>query len=192
MSVAQSASNQAIDCSSVSELESSSVDVERIFNIGEKVVHPAHGVGIVQDIHSMVVSGCEQKFYQIMIIDSNMKVKVPVSQVTIVGLRKVIGSSIVPQIIDILKERIVVVNSQTWNRRYREYNQKLKTGSLFEIAKVVRDLSTLRSNKELSYGERTMLDLAKSRLVKEISIAVSRSEDVVLSEINSVCQMVPQ
>ena len=173
-------------------LKSALLMEEAPFEIGEKVVHPAHGVGVVQEIQSRVVSSWEQKFYQIIILDTNMKIMVPVAQAMSVGLRRIVGLAVVDEVYDILRDRNVVINSQTWNRRHREYNQKIKTGSLFEIAKVVRDLSVLRSNKELSYGERAMLDTARGRLVKEIAIAVSRPEDTVLAELKEICQTTPQ
>ena len=78
------------------------------------------------------------------------------------------------------------MDTQTWNRRHREYTQKIKTGSVHEIAKVIRDLSVLKGDKELSFGERKMLESAQGLLVKEISIAKSRTEDAVLSELNEL------
>lgn len=170
----------------------SAADNNRPFEVGERIVHPAHGVGVVQDIQARVVSGIEQKFYQIVILDSSMKIMVPVSQASAVGLRRIVDHDVVSQVYDILRDRNIVVNSQTWNRRHREYNQKIKTGSLFEIAKVVRDLSVLRASKELSYGERTMLEMARGRLVQEIAISLAQPEDIVLAELKEISQVTAQ
>ncbi|MCE9625002.1 MAG: CarD family transcriptional regulator, partial [Deltaproteobacteria bacterium] len=84
---------------------------------------------------------------------------------------------------EILKQRDVHIDNQTWNRRYREYMDKIKTGSVYEIAEVLRDLSLLKFKKELSFGERKMLDTAKSLLIKELAICESREEDAIEEEI---------
>jgi CarD family transcriptional regulator len=91
----------------------------------------------------------------------------------------VIDADQVPKIFQILKEREIVPDNQTWNRRYREYMEKIKTGSVFELAEVLRDLFILREDKELSFGERKMLDTARGLLVKEISIAQDLEESQV-------------
>lgn len=175
---------------SVREVEAARVrkeGVPSVYEVGEKVVHPAHGVGVVVDVQSRSVSGVEQKFYQITILENNMKVMMPVQQAQSVGLRRIVGKDTVEEVYGILRDRSVVVSTQTWNRRHREYNQKIKTGSLHEIAKVVRDLSVLRTSKELSYGERTMLDTARNRLAKEIAIVVSESEEAVNAHLKEIC-----
>jgi CarD family transcriptional regulator len=90
-----------------------------------------------------------------------MKIMVPTSQADTVGLRRVVDSRTVDEVYDILRDKNVTVDNQTWNRRYREYSQKIKTGSVLEIARVIRDLSVLKVDKELSFGERRMLDTAQ-------------------------------
>ena len=87
---------------------------------------------------------------------------------------------------EILKERNVKIDQTTWNRRYREYMEKIKTGSIFEIAEVLRNLFLLRHSKDLSFGERKMLDQAKHLLVKEISLAKAAKEEMVEQEIQSI------
>ena len=158
------------------------------FKVGDKVVYPAHGVGAVDSIQMRKVSGTEQKFFMISILETGMKIMVPVSQVKTVGLRKVVDQKTVDQVYGILRDKNVVVDTQTWNRRYRDYSQKIKTGSVLEIAKVIRDLSALKSDKELSFGERRMLDTAQGLLVKEISIAKASSEEVIKAELLSLCE----
>jgi CarD family transcriptional regulator len=160
------------------------------FKAGDKVVYPAHGVGIVEKVEAKLVGGSEHKFYQLKIMETGMKIMVPVRQVSSVGLRKVIDMRTIDEVYKILRDRKVSVVMQTWNRRHREYTQKIKTGSLFEIAKVIRDLSVLKSDKELSFGERKMLDTAQGLLVKEISIAKSRTEDVIREELQQICSRV--
>ena len=159
------------------------------FKVADKVVYPAHGVGVIESVQARKVAGAEQKFYMITILDTGMKIMVPVSQVKTVGLRKVVDSKTVDEIYKILKDRKVQLDTQTWNRRYRDYSQKIKTGSVIEIAKVIRDLSVLKSDKELSFGERRMLDTAQGLLVKEISIAKASSEEAVRAELQTLCQV---
>lgn len=159
------------------------------FRVGDKVVYPAHGVGVIDSVQKRSVSGTEQQFYMLTILDTGMKIMVPLSQVKTVGLRKVVDSKTVDKVYDILRDRNVTLDTQTWNRRYREYTQKIKTGSVIEIAKVIRDLSVLKSDKELSFGERRMLDTAQGLLVKEISIARASTEDAVRQELAQLCQV---
>jgi len=157
------------------------------FKEGDKVVYPAHGVGVVDSVKLRKVSGSEQQFYNITISETGMKIMVPVAQAETVGLRRVVDSSVVDEVYTILKQKNVAVDTQTWNRRYREYSQKIKTGSVLEIARVIRDLSVLKGDKELSFGERRMLDTAQGLLVKEISIAKASSETVIKAELEQMC-----
>ena len=157
------------------------------FVAGDKVVYPAHGVGAIDSIQARRISGSEQKFYMISIIETGMKIMVPVLQAETVGLRRVVDSKTVDEVYDILRDRNVTVDTQTWNRRYREYSQKIKTGSVLEIAKVIRDLSVLSADKELSFGERRMLDTAQGLLVKELSIAKASTEDNIKAELKELC-----
>jgi len=143
------------------------------FKIGEKVVHPAHGVGEVMGIEKKDIAGCCQTFYVLKILDETgmKKVMIPTSSVRSVGLREIISEKEANQVYEILRERTISVDEKTWNRRFREYNEKIKSGSVFEIAEVLRDLYLLKQQKDLSFGERRMLDMARGRLIKELSLA---------------------
>jgi len=158
------------------------------FEEGDKVVYPAHGLGIIEAIQTRTVGGSHQKFFMITIVETGMKIMVPVGQAKTVGLRMVVDKSTVEKVYDILKDKNVVIDNQTWNRRYREYSQKIKTGSVLEIASVIRDLTVLRIEKELSFNERRMLDTAQGLLVKELSIAKASSEDSIKEELDLICQ----
>ncbi len=156
------------------------------FKVGDKAVYPAHGVGEVKSIESREILGSKQTFYVLQILDSGMKIMVPTTNVNTVGLREIIAESEAEDVYSILKERDVKIDNQTWNRRYREYMDKIKTGSIYEIAEVLRDLSILRFEKELSFGERKMLDTAKSLLMKELAICEERDEEEIEEEINEI------
>jgi CarD family transcriptional regulator len=156
------------------------------FKVGDKIVYPGHGVGEIEGIRTTVLSGQEHHIYNIKILDSGMKVIVPVSQASAVGLRKIIDKKAIDEVFSILKDRDFKIDTQTWNRRFREYSQKIKTGSVFEIAVVLRDLSVLSADKELSFGEKKMLDMAETLLVSEIAIAKSRPHDKVVGELRAL------
>ena len=145
-----------------------------LFKIGDKAVYPPHGVGEVKAIEEKTISGQKQSFYILQILENEMTVMIPTTNVGAVGMRGLISRKSVPDVYKILKKRDIKIDNQPWNRRYREYMEKINTGDLFEIANVLRDLYLLKNSKELSFGERNLLDEAKTRLVKEISIVRSR------------------
>ncbi len=157
-----------------------------MFEIGDKAVYPGHGVGVIEAIETKKISGKELMFYILRILDSGMTIMIPRENAGAVGLRGVIPKPEVPKVIRILKDRDVVIDNQTWNRRYREYMEKINTGSIYEIAEVLRDLHLLKTEKELSFGERKILDTAKNLLVKELAIARNVKESDVLREINTI------
>ena len=161
--------------------------MNREFKVGDIAVYPAHGVGQVMSIENREIAGSKAKFYILKIMDSGMTIMVPTTNVRNVGLREVIGTNEVEAVYAILKERgEYTITEQTWNRRYREYMDKIKTGSIYEIAEVLRDLSMLRYEKELSFGERKMLDTARSLIIKELAIAQDKDEKTITLEIDTI------
>ncbi len=160
-----------------------------MFKVGDLAVYPAHGVGVIQSIEKKQIFGNEQKFYILKILDNGMTIMIPTDNVENVGLRQVIDPQEIPKIYEILQERDIDIDTQTWNRRYREYTEKIKTGSVYEIAEVLRDLVLLKYDKNLSFGERKMLDMARNLLVKEISVARNTDTTVVEQEIHRLFEM---
>lgn len=156
------------------------------FKVGDMAVYPAHGVGEITSIEKREIAGNTHQFYIMKILDSGMTIMVPTGNVRSVGLRELISIDEVDIVYDILRERDISINEQTWNRRYREYMDKIKTGSVYEIAEVMRDLMLLRYEKELSFGERKMLDTARTLIVKELAIAQSEEEEVIADEIDQI------
>lgn len=159
-----------------------------MFNKGDMAVYPAHGVGEIQSIEKRMVGGSEQSFYIMKIIDTSMVVMIPTKNSESVGLRSIISPSEADRVFDILKDRDVKIASQPWNQRYRQYMEKIKTGSVFKIAGVLRDLYLLKEDKDLSFGERKMLDTAKNLLMKEIALANKVHEDQVAKDIERIFQ----
>jgi len=159
----------------------------REFQIGDLAVYPAHGVGRIEAIESKVISGEKHDFYIMKVLENNMVIMIPTWNVDSVGLRDVISESDIPKVYEIMrKDRESPIDSQTWNRRYRDYMEKIKTGSLFEVAEVYRDLYLLKLNKDLSFGERKLYDTAQFLLVKELSTAMNSDENTILLEIESL------
>ncbi|MCJ7593582.1 MAG: CarD family transcriptional regulator [Desulfobacterales bacterium] len=157
-----------------------------MFKIGDLAVYPAHGVGVIEKIETQENSGFSQDFYVMRILENDMIIMIPIENVDNVGLREIIGLNEIPKLYSILEKRDVVVDNQTWNRRYREYMDKIKTGSVFEVAEVYRDLLMLKVEKDLSFGERKMLDTARTLLVKEISLARNVEEEQIEEDLDRI------
>ena len=156
------------------------------FNVGDKAVYPAQGVAEVVGIDTKEIMGTSQTFYVLRVMDSDKRIMIPVTNVKNVGLRNVMDDQELEEVYDILRERDVDLNQQTWNRRYRAYLEKIQTGSPYEIAEVLRDLNLLKFQKTLSFGERKMLDKAQRLLVQEIAVAKELSEDSIIEELEHI------
>jgi len=157
-----------------------------MFKVGDLAVYPAQGVGVIEAIESREVMGNTQKFYIMKIMSNGMKIMIPIGSAESVGLRELILEDDVPKVYEILKNKDITIDKQTWNKRYREYLEKIKTGSVFEIARVLRDLLILKNDKNLSFGERKMMDTAKSLLIKEISIASNAEETKIEQDLKAI------
>ncbi len=157
-----------------------------MFDLGQLAVYPAHGVGRIEAVEEKEIGGALQQFYILRILDNDMIIMVPTTNATAVGLRPIIANDDVIRVFSILEDHDVVIENQTWNRRYREYMNKIKTGSVFEVAEVLRDLCLLSTDKELSFGERKMLDTARNLLVKELSIAQEQAEDEIAAQVEGI------
>jgi CarD family transcriptional regulator len=156
-----------------------------MFKVGQLAVYPAHGVGVIESVEERELGGLPQRFYIMRILENEMIIMIPTVNAESVGLRPVISPRKVSEVYAILKDRDVVVENQTWNRRYRDYMKKIKTGSVYEVAQVLRDLFLLKLDKDLSFGERKMLDTARNLLIKELSIARRTSEEAIAREVES-------
>jgi CarD family transcriptional regulator len=156
------------------------------FEVGDKAVYPAQGVAEVVGIDTKEIMGTSQTFYVLRVLDSDKKIMIPVDNVENVGLRSIISPQEVEEVYDILRERDVDLNTQTWNRRYRAYVEKIQTGSAFEIAEVLRDLNLLKFEKTLSFGERKMQDTARRLFVQELAIAKDSTEQEIIEELEHI------
>jgi len=160
--------------------------LKQAFAVGDKAVYPVHGVAEVIALENRDIGGNSFSVYILKVLETGMRIIVPTGNAGSVGLRDLITSKQVKEVYSILKARDIPRDTQTWNRRYREYMEKIKTGSVFEIAEVMRDLSVLRKTKELSFGERKMLDNARGLLIKELALAKDVPEGKITEEIDAI------
>lgn len=154
-----------------------------MFNIGDKVVYPMHGAGIIEAIEEREVLGARQKYYVMRLPVGDMKVMIPVEQVHSTGLRQVITKEEVATVLQILREGDARLPNN-WNHRYRANLEKMKSGSIYEVAEVVRSLSLRDREKGLSSGEKKMLDNARQILVSEIALTTNTEEQAVNEILN--------
>ncbi len=158
----------------------------RSFRVGDLAVYPAHGVGKIQAIETRVINGQKHDFYIMKVLENNMLIMIPTNNIDSVGLRDIIDKKEIRKVYKVIKSKKESLNdNQTWNRRYREYMDKIKTGSLYDVAEVFRDLSLLKLTKDLSFGERKLYDTAQVLLVKELSTAKKIDEKKIISELES-------
>lgn len=150
------------------------------FKIGDRAVYPAQGVGVVESIEAREFGGQSNDFYILRIIDNDMTIMVPVNNADQVGLRNLISKDKIDSIYNVLGEKQEGNQAvASWSRRQREYNDKIKTGNPVEVAEVLRELYQIRVAKELSYGEKKVLELARRLLVKELALAEGIGEEAV-------------
>ena len=154
-----------------------------MFDVGEVAVYPGHGVGRIESIEDKEFSGTKQSFYIIRILDTDMTIMIPIDGAKNAGLRSVIDACEVCKVYDILRDRNVVHDNSPWNRRYKE---RIKSGSIYEVATVLKELYSLRYWKELSFGEKKMFEMARNLITKELSMSLGTEELVVEQEIEEI------
>ncbi len=154
--------------------------------VGDKAVHPSHGLGEVIAIEHREIGGLKGEFYILKIIDNGMRVMVPRSSAQAAGLRVVMSAKDADKVLDTMRAREVAVDLQPWSRRFRAYTEMIKSGSPHEVAKVLRDMYRLKFDKELSFGERRLLDQAKSLLMKELAAAKKMSEPELQAQVDEM------
>lgn len=154
-----------------------------MFNIGDYAVCPGHGVGQIVDIEERELGNSIKTFFIIKILANGMTVMVPTDSET--GIRGLVNQNEIEEVFSLLNNHDIKVDNSTWNRRYREYSLKIKTGSVIEIAEVLRQLFLLKNKKSLSFGEKKMLDQCRELLVQEISLKVGSDKLQTADKINS-------
>jgi CarD family transcriptional regulator len=153
------------------------------FHIGDKVVYPNHGVGIIEQISSRTIGATVEKFYLLKIKSSSLKVMVPFHNVTTVGLRRVVRNGEIQKILDFLTDG-ECNNNADWKYRFKENSERMRTGSLLDVAAVLKSLLVLNQSKPLSFREKKMLERARYLLVSELSLAKNLDEEHVEELLN--------
>ena len=156
-----------------------------MFKIGDKVVYPKHGAGVIEAIEEKEVLGEKRQYYILRLPIGDMKVMIPINNSGDIGLREIIDPEEVKTVIGVLQGQTTVM-STNWNRRYRANLEKIKSGDIFEVAEVVRNLLTRDKEKGLSSGERKMLENARQILISEMVLAAELEEDTARSLIDEV------
>lgn len=149
---------------------------ESVFQIGDKVVYPNHGVGIIEQISSRTIGATVMRFYELKIKASSLKVTIPCSNAGTVGLRRVVKNGEIAKIFDFLGDGNCD-NNADWKERYKDNSDKMRTGSLMECAIVMKSLLLLHTTKPLSFREKKMLDRSRYLLVSELAMAKSVPEE---------------
>ena len=153
------------------------------FKKGDKVVYPNHGIGVIEDIQEREFFGQQECFYSLRILANGTMVMVPLTNADGVGLRRIIKGPDVDKVITILKDRDLDLH-KNWKGRFKENSNKMRTGSIYEVAEVYKNLAYLSRNKALSYREKRMLDKARYLLVSEIAVAGRMPESVAETRID--------
>lgn len=161
------------------------------FQVGDKVVYPNHGVGVIEQISSRTLGASVEKFYLLRIKASSLKVMVPFHNVESVGLRRVIRNGEIQRILDFLTDGKCESHAD-WKYRFKENSDKMRTGSLLEVAGVLKSLLLLNQTKPLSFREKKMLERARYLLVSELAMAKNCEEcqvEQLLSKALSKCRL---
>ncbi|HKC72542.1 MAG TPA: CarD family transcriptional regulator [Terriglobales bacterium] len=157
--------------------------ISEAFHIGDKVVYPNHGVGIIEQISSRTIGATVEKFYLLKIKASSLKVMVPFSNVNTVGLRRVVRNGEIQKILDFLNDG-ECNNNADWKYRFKENSERMRTGSLLDVAAVLKSLLVLNQTKPLSFREKKMLERARYLLISELSLAKNQDEEQVEQLLN--------
>lgn len=161
-----------------------------MFAVGEVVVYPGHGVCRIEKVVERVVSGANKRFFLLRALGAEMCILIPEDKIDHAGLRHVVDMQTADRILAILKESDGVQaesnhNKQSWNRRFREYMERIKTGNTVQIAEVLRTISSVGLTKCLSFGEKRILNTSKALLAQEIAVAKRCSTERALGEIEA-------
>lgn len=161
-----------------------------MFALDEKVVYPGHGVAQVSRIIEKNIAGQTTKFFELKFINKDMTILVPVSNLASVGIRRLSSPDMIEEIFKMLSQPFGYHPESAgtnWNKRNKEYQGKLRTGNLADICKIYRDLKQISSHKELSFGEKHLLQQTELLLAQEIALVKKVSEETMVQQLRSLC-----
>ncbi|MDD7362581.1 MAG: CarD family transcriptional regulator [Peptoniphilus sp.] len=159
-----------------------------MFEIGDKIVYPIHGAGVIVDIETKVILGKKKEYYVLKIPVNEMKVLVPLGSMDSVGIREIKTPEEMDKVLDVLRDTTIEKMPTNWNRRYRFHQDKIKTGDLEEIAKVIKNLECLDREKSLSTGERKILNNARQIILSEMVLVYDKSYDEVVKLVDETME----
>ncbi len=162
-----------------------------MFSVGDRVVYPMHGAGVIEAIEEKEILGAIKKYYVMKLPLGEMKVLIPIDNIAQVGLRGVIEKDEVSQVFVILQGDQPEL-STNWNRRYRDHLEKIKSGNIYEVAEVVRNLMLRDREKGLSTGESKMLDTARQILISELILVQGRESAEITSVLDNIFDQIPR
>ena len=154
-----------------------------MFSVGDKIVYPMHGAGVIESIEEREILGEKHNYYVVKMPVGDLKVMIPTHNCDDIGIREIISLKDVDRVFEILQDQSINVTSN-WNKRYRENMTKIKSGNVFEVADVVRTLMIREKEKGLSTGERKMLNSARQILISELVLAKGTNQFEVENSIN--------
>jgi CarD family transcriptional regulator len=161
------------------------MEVTYMFEVGDNIVYPNHGAGTIVDLEEKEILGETKQYYIMKLPIGEMRVMIPKGNAEEIGLRDIINEDIVPKVYQVLAQDQSEM-SQNWNRRYRANSEKIKTGDIFEVAEVVRNLNIRDIVKGLSTGEKKMLSNSRQILISELVLAEDKSEEEVREKIDQI------
>jgi CarD family transcriptional regulator len=158
-----------------------------MYNVGDKIVYPMHGAGVIESIEEREILGKKQDYYILKMPARDMKVMIPIDNASLAGIREVVASDVYEQVLSVFKQHQSLQDTTTnWNKRYRENMIKIRGGNIFEVADVVKTLMIREKEKGLSTGEKKMLMSAKQILISELVLAKNIQHDEIEDTLNSV------
>ncbi|MBC3803713.1 CarD family transcriptional regulator [Acetobacterium fimetarium] len=155
-----------------------------MYKIGDKIVYPMHGAGVIEAIEEREIFEEIKPYYIMQIVSEGLQILIPVDKVDDIGVRDIVTQPVIDEMLETLKLPMDEME-KNWNRRYREHLERLKTGDIFEVAKVVKNLILLDRQKGLSTGEKKMLNSARNFIVSEMVLIQDRDKDEILELINT-------
>ncbi|MBA3953962.1 hypothetical protein H0X48_01385 [Candidatus Dependentiae bacterium] len=163
-----------------------------MFSLNEKVVYPGHGVARIKSLVKKTMAGKETTFYELTFLSKDVTVLVPTSNADSVGIRPLSSDEHIYTIFKLLAEparRIThyEFTASNWNKRNKEYQNKLRTGSLTDLSEIYRDLRYIATQKELSFGEKNLLQQAEALLIEEVALVRQVSEEKAIEQLRSLC-----
>lgn len=162
-----------------------------MFKIGDRVVYPMHGAGVIEAIEEKEILGSRKKYYVMKLPVGEMKVMIPIDSILRVGLREVIDKGRVEEVFAVLRNPNGEMSSN-WNRRYRYHLEKIKSGDILEVAEVVRNLARRDRIKGLSTGERKMLENSKQIMVSELLLVQGIDQSEVINALDGIFESYPE